>query len=298
MTNCIIEFPRDPLRYDARLLAALAHADLGDLDSARGLLIDNLQDGELTPQSPAWRDSLLTLGELLYRRGYENHLLAGRAKEADKIELLRANQPILEEAIRRLDEAVARYWPIPRAEAAAYLSARAHVLASQWPRIESRSPEILEAAKRALRARAETELNTALKGFEDLRKHLAGREEEHRLPDKAQSMLRNCFLSEADTLREMDRLEDAAMAYRAASQRYMNEPSALEAILGQARCVKELGRDQESDRLIRQANVILQRIPNEWNGRFAETTRFDRKGWEQLLSWMNNRLDIANSGTG
>jgi hypothetical protein len=74
----------------------------------------------------------------------------------------------------------------------------------------------------------------------------------------------------------------------------MNEPPALEAILGRASCLRDLGRPQEADLLIRQAGVVLQRIPNEWNDRFAETTRYDRNGWEQLLTWMNDRID--NSG--
>ena len=109
-------------------------------------------------------------------------------------------------------------------------------------------------------------------------------------------MLRNCFLAEADILREMNRLDEAATTYRAISLRYMNEPPALEAILGQARCVKDLGRDREYGRLIERAEDVLQRIPNEWNGRFQETTRFDRDRWEELLTWMNDRLDdTANS---
>ena len=125
LTTCIIEYPRDPLRYDARLLSALAYAEKGDLEDAKRLLLDNLHDGELEPKSPAWRDSLLTLGELLYERGYRNHLIAEQSPATQQLKLLRENQPILEEAIRRLDEAVERYWPMPRAEAAAYLSARA-----------------------------------------------------------------------------------------------------------------------------------------------------------------------------
>lgn len=293
LSDCVAEFPRDPLRYDARLLAALAYAELGDLTDAQKLLTDNLQDGELTPKSPAWRNSLLSLGEILYRRGYENHLAAERVTGAEKLKLLRDNQPVLEEAIRRLDEAVIRYWdsdiPVPRAEGAAYLSARTHVLAAEWPRLEAQSSEILDAAKRTLRNQTDIELQTALDGFKLLRKRLANREEEHRLSDSDQAMLRNCFLSEADTLREMKRLEDAATAYRAVSLRYMNEPPALEAILGQARCVKDLGRLRESDLLIKQASIVLQRIPNEWNGRFEETTRFDRDGWEKLLTWMNDQ---------
>lgn len=291
LTTCIDEYPRDPLRYRARLLAALAHAENGNLDAARVLLTDNLQDGELTPKSSAWRDSLLTLGELLYERGYHNYLAAERETGPNRLAILRDNQAILQEAVRNLDEAVERYWPQPRAESAAYLSARAHVLSSRWPRIESKSPEILDAARRALRAQADQELRTALRGFQDLRKHLSSREEEARLPENEQKMHRNCFIAEADVLREMGKWEDAAAAYRAVELRYMNEPPALEAILGRASCLKALGRPREADLLVRQAGVVLQRIPNEWNDRFAETTRYDRAGWEKLLTWMNARID-------
>lgn len=298
LADCIIEFPRDPLRYDARLLSALAHAELGELDRAEDFLKQNLQDGELTPSSPAWRDSLLTLGEMLYQRGYENHLHAQRASGPEKLQLLRDNQPVLEEAIRRLDEAVVRYWEYPRGKSALYLASRSHTFAAEFPRMEAKSPEILDAAKRSLQAQTKNEFEAALEGFRQLGDHLSLREEERRLPPNQQSMLRNCLLSEADTLRQMNQLEDAAAAYRAVSLRFMNEPPALEALLGEARCAKGLGRNRESDLLIRQASVILQRIPSEWDDRFEETTRFDRRGWERLLTWMNNRLDNTTGGVG
>lgn len=308
LTTCIVEFPRDPLRYDARLLAALAYAEKGDLDNARTMLNDNLQDGELTPQSPAWQDSLFTLGELLYERSFRNHLLAEKADQEQRFEILRENQPIVEEAVRYLEEAVERYWPedeqydalvdspfnkdaARRAEAASYLAARAHLLRSHWPRIQSQSPEILEAAKRTLRTQADQDLQTALETFIRLRKHLSDREDEQRLAVNERAMLRNCLLAEADVLRDMNRLEDAARAYQEVEQRYVNEPPALEAILGRARCARRLGRPQEADMLIRQASAVLDRIPEEWNDRFEETTRFDRAGWEDLLTWMNERID-------
>ena len=148
----------------------------------------------------------------------------------------------------------------------------------------------VDAAKRSLRAKADQELQTALDSFVRLSKHLATLEEERRLPVAEQAMLRNCLLAEADVLREMERWEDASSAYRAVELRYMNEPPALEAILGRATCAKELGRPREADMLIRQASIVLQRIPNEWNDRFAETTRFDRAGWQDLLGWMNRRI--------
>ena len=67
LQTCIVEFERDPLRYDARLLAAQAAIDDNRVEQARLWLIDNLTDGELTPQSPTWRDSLFTLAETLFQ---------------------------------------------------------------------------------------------------------------------------------------------------------------------------------------------------------------------------------------
>ncbi len=290
LTTCISEFKRDPLRYDARLLAALAHAEMGNLDTARQLLTENLQDGNLTPQSPAWRDSLFTLAELLYQRGYRTYLLAEQSSASERLKLLRENQPTLDEAVQYLDQAVERYKWIPRTESAAYMSAHAHVLASRWPRMESESPEILDTARRSLRSRADAQLQVALDGFIRLRQHLLSREDERGLPEREQRLLRNCYVAEADVLRQMNRLEEAANAYQVIELRYMNEPTALEAILGRAACMRELGRDGEADMLIRQANVVLGRIPREWDAKFAEITRYDRDGWRALLGWMNDRI--------
>jgi hypothetical protein len=290
LTTCIAEFHRDPLRYDARLLAALAYSEIGDLDTARQLLTENLQDGDLAPQSPAYRDSLFTLAELLYQRGYRTYLEAERSDPPQRIELLRGNQTTLEEAVLYLDKAVERYRWNPRAESAAYMSARTHILASRWPRIESESPEILDAARRALRTRADAQLQVALDGFNQLRQHLLSREDERGLPRREQQLLRNCYVAEADVLREMGRLDAAAIAYQAIEVRYMNEPTSLEAIIGRASCMRELGRTEDANSLIQLANVVLGRIPQEWDGKFEQTTRYDRSGWEELLGWMNDRI--------
>ena len=291
LTTCIDEFPRDPLRYDARLLAALAYSETGDLDKSRELLTANLDDGDLAPDSPAFRDSLFTLAELLYQRGYRNYLEAERAKGPERLQLLRSNQPTLEEAIKYLDQSVERYKWIPRAESAAYMSSRANILASRWPRLESESPEILDSARRALRTEADAQLQVALDGFTQLRQHLLSREDERGLPLREQNLLRNCFVAGADVLREMNRLEEASQAYKTIELRYMNEPTALEAILGRASCMRDLGRPAEADMLIKLASVVLNRIPKEWDDRFDETTRYDRRGWQELLDWMNNRID-------
>ena len=296
LETVIAEFPRDPLRYDSRLLMAKAYSEIGEIETARAYLIDNLQDGELTPQSPAWRDSLFTLAEILYQKSYENHLIAEHADPPERAKLLQQNQPILDAAIRRLDEAVLRYQPSPRADAAAYLAARSHVLAAQWPRLEAQSTDILDAARRAMRTKVEAELNAALTGFADLKERILRREEEQDLTNDAKALLRNSMMAEADTLKEMGRFEDAATAYRTISLRYMNRPPALEAILGQARCVRKLGRSREADLLIRQASVVLQQIPPALDNEFQRTTRYDRAGWEKMIAWMTAGMRDPGGG--
>ena len=293
LEECMVEFPRDPLRYDARLYAAFAHVEAARFDAAKQLLNENLTDGGLTPESSVWRDSLYTLGELLFRQANETHLrwaLAAPNEDASQpqatIELKQA-QPILEEAIIELGEAITRFWPDRRAKHAAYLKARAHKLAAVWPKLESESVDSLDAAKRQLRQQADEHLTAALAGFVDLRRELASREEEQTLSSEQQATLRNCYIAEADTLFELGKFEEAAEAFRAVSLRYLYEPPALEALLGQSKCLQQLNRPREARLVIRQALVVLGRIPSEADGQFTETTRYDRKRWQALLAWLD-----------
>ncbi|WP_168564528.1 hypothetical protein [Crateriforma spongiae] len=310
--TCIVEFERDPLRYDARLMAALASIELANREQRRRRLQDedaeavtdidaidyvqlakdflhaNLQDGDLRPDSPAWRDSMYSLGELLYEQITVADLESSDQSDAEKIELYRQNDELLQETIRVLDEAVQRYWPERRAETTAYLLARTHALAARWAATEADDPSLLDAARRTSRQRSEAELLAALEGFTQLRQLYERREEEQPLSARADVILRNCLMSEADTLLEMGRLDEASTAYRAISLRYMNQPPALEAILGQAQCVRKMGRTREADLLIKQALSVLSKIPPELDSEFDRTTRFDRGGWQRYLQWMDS----------
>ncbi len=293
LEECIAEFPRDPLKYDARLTAALAHAEAERFPKAKELLEQNLTDGSLTPASPVWRASLFTLGELLFQNANEVHLNWDLARKSPlrgdlpSRTLLRDSQPQIEEAILRLQEAATRYWPMPEAKHAAYLNARAHRLAAVWLQLETDSGDILDAAKRQFRLQSDQHLTAALAGFVNLRRDLATREEEQPLSESQQAMLRNCYIAEADTLFELGRFEQSADAFRAVSLRYMNEPPALEAMLGQSRCLKQLNRTREARLVIRQAAIVLGRIPPESDDQFLQTTRYDRKRWKELLAWLD-----------
>jgi len=291
LEECMEEFPRDPLCYDARLQAAKAMAELDRIDEARRLLEINLTDGELTPQSLTWKESLLSLGEILWRRcnekNIEESLKARERRETISIEVLRSNQPLVEEAVSRLREAVIRYWPDPRALQAATYLASANRLAAVLPDEEARTPDALDATRRRLLKKREGFLNAAIDTYRQIRSEIASIEDERELQPFEQSMRHIGLLGEADTLYDLGLYEESADAYRTISLRYMNEPPALEAMLGQARCLRSLKKDRDARLIIRQAVAVLSRIPTEWDNRFVETTRYDRPGWESLLTWMD-----------
>ncbi|MEM9643498.1 MAG: hypothetical protein AAF989_00780 [Planctomycetota bacterium] len=328
LETCIIEFERDSLRYDARLMAALASLELAnritptetdqattpfqnaaagavintvsnvnpDIDSrtqkdyidlAKAFLRANLDDGDLTPKSETWRDSLFTLSELLYEQIAEVQLKSMRLPEAERLVMIRENESILDEGIRWLDQVDLRGWTGRRAEISAYYLARSHAWAAEWAKIKSREPNQLDAARRMLRQESERELNAALDGYRRLRRKYEDYAEEHPLDANEDMILRNCLFYEADSLHKFERLEEAATAYRAISLRYINEPSALEAIIGQAKCVRAMQRISEADNLLRQAAAVLEKIPPELDDQFIAMTRFDRAGWERYLGWIN-----------
>lgn len=324
LETCIVEFKRDPLRYDARLMAALAALELHnkairenaknnpiiDLDplsvarevatrddaylsQAKALLRENLEDLELRPNSRAWRDSLVTLGNLLYEQLAATELGADQLSPEDQLQLVRQSEPTLRDAIRVLQEVVERYWPSRDAESAAYFLARCHRLSAHWSMIKAQTPGILDAAKRAARQRGEDELVQALSGFAKLRRLYETYEEEHRLDVNEDTMLRNCLISEADTLMELKRFSEAETAYRAISLRYRDEPIALEAFLGQVECAKTLGQTRAAELLVQQALVVLDRIPPEVEDQFETMTRFDRREWGLYLNWMNRANKTA-----
>ncbi len=104
---CYTEYPRDSAAFEARLLAARALRELGQLDEAEALLRRNLDGQDLTPASREWRESLFELGEILLSRK--------AWKEADQY----------------LAELVARYPTNPHAAVAQYLRAYGRIRQAQ-----------------------------------------------------------------------------------------------------------------------------------------------------------------------
>jgi hypothetical protein len=302
LTDCIAEYPRDSLTYEARLHAAVAWAELGDVQQARQLLEDNVFDQWLSPESPVYRDSLFVLGDLLYRSAAGEYLrltsptlVAGRLSPGDRprpeiAAAMQANQETLDTAIARLEQAEVRdrkFESIERSRRAAYLAAEAHRLAAFWPGIQAADAETLQSARNQLNQTRMAHLKKANEGFQKLKTELVGETGERKeLLPWEEAMLKNCFMGVADTWFEMDEFQLAAAAYQKVSQEFMNEPLALEALLQQSRSLQRLGNIADSKLIYKQAAKILERIPSEEDLRFAQTTRYDRKDWSELLNWL------------
>ncbi|XZE54667.1 tetratricopeptide repeat protein [Planctomycetaceae bacterium SH139] len=301
LTVCIEEFPRDSLRYEARLLKAIAQLELGKIEEPQRLLDENLHNSDLSPDSRIFRDSLFVSGESLYRQSLrENLRLSAIVNPAGinpngkpdtaTIEAFNANQEVILKAINRLSEAVhrdQRYENQIRARRAQYLIAECERLAAYWPGRQAADPETIETTRRRMNQMRIAHLNTANLGFAALKAELAGlREAKMKLSVAEQSMLRNCFMGVADSYFEMGKLAEAADAYQKVTQEFMNEPLALEAMLQQSLCYDKLGDREAAKRLYQLAGDVLKRIPTDQDPSFTRTTRYDRANWESLLGWL------------
>ena len=102
LQECIDLDPTSVASFQARLLAAEAHLERDEFNKAEACLNENLESDFLTPSSQEWRESLFALGRLLYDAGRNN------------------------EAITRLEEAVARYPRDPQALDARYMLAESY----------------------------------------------------------------------------------------------------------------------------------------------------------------------------
>ncbi|MEM6778162.1 MAG: hypothetical protein AAF670_10940 [Planctomycetota bacterium] len=295
LRTCMVEFERDPLRYDARLMAAQAAAEQGDVDQSETWLRDNLTDGKLAPQSPPWRNSLFFLGEMLYGQSNIASLRAAKLDGNERVDALKAAEPKMVEANRRLNEAKLRYWPSVDSQDAAYRLARTQRLLSELPSTEMGLPNLSDSVRRELRTKANEYRQASLDEFQSLVGFLDDQRRDNELSNKQEAILRNSLVASADLLMDMNRNEEAADTFRDIALRYMNEPPCLEGLLGQSRVLRKIRRDREADMLVRQANMVLDRIGSEFDDDFSRTTRYDRDGWRSYLTWMTKRIELADA---
>ncbi len=290
LLKCIENHADHPAIYEARLLTSRVYNQQNRNDEAQELLLQNLYDGSLHPESKIWRDSLFELGDMLYQQGNRISLQARSSSSnqpAERLDKLKRGHDELLNAVQRLSEAVGRFQHDERSTAAMYAICKSYVQAANYPQQALElSPSLADSDKRALNQQRRTLLENALDSYVKLRESLVRSQEQTELSPEKVSTLRNCFFGEADVLFALKRYEEAIRSYRNVGNRFMNQPESLEALVQIFQCYRNLGQTDQAKRILTQAEQVLGRIPAEQDSRFAQVTRSPRDQWPGLLGWL------------
>lgn len=258
LEECIEMHPTDPNVYSARVECAKAYLLAGKSAKAESLLITNLTGDTLTPASTEWRDSLFLLGDQLHEQGQ------------------------YEDAIVKLEEAVARYPDASQALLARYTIARSFHSAAEEPAEKARLAKTENERQKNRKLRDEN-LEAALKTYLDVQRRitLEGRTVESEL---TKILLRNCYMMQGSVLFQLRRYEEARKAYANVSTLYQHDPFVLESFVHIANCWHRLNQSLNARQTIAQAKLVLERLPAQAN--FQESTNFNRQQWGLLLDEM------------
>jgi len=257
LRECIDLYPRDPITFRARLIAADASIEKNDLAEAESFLRENLGGEWLTPASREWRDSLFALGHLLHA----------------------SNR--FDEAIARLEEAVARYPDAPQAIEARYLIADAYRRKGEAAQ-DRLSKDLVEAGRAARAKKVRECFEAALAKYKETQDSLNRRQETAELSAAEKAMLRNCYFCVGDMLFALKQYDAAVRAYSLAASRYHNCPEVLGAYLQIARAHARAQRPAEARGALDQAKAALARLKPD--APFSETTNYTRQEWADLLA--------------
>ncbi len=290
LQHCIKEYPSHPISYDARLLAARAHNELNELDTATEMLKQNLYDGKLEPTSDTWRNSLFELGATVFKQADKLILETELGPQTDWGALskkLEESHRTFLDAVQQLSEASSRWKDDPRFFETRYMIGKSNRLAAEYPdRLLNSSQVTIDTVRRQLLQQRRDLLEGALQDFQSLHTDLNAMQEVGGLSEQHKSILRNSYFGEADALFKLGRYDEAILAYRNVGNRFLNQPESLEAFVQIAQCQRKLGQTEQAKRTLVQAEQVLRRIPTEYNSQFPLVTRSTRADWQKLIGWM------------
>ncbi|MGY8767296.1 MAG: tetratricopeptide repeat protein [Pirellulales bacterium] len=296
LAECIEFYPKDPSTYRARLLAADAYLELGEIPLAKEMLQSNLDDGELEPSSKEWQESLFAMGRVYHLEGELLEAQArvkGISEEATRIpkealELLEQSTESYQKAIRNLHIAVRRYPDAPDATMARYLIAECHRRASMLPKKKYRLVSI-ETQRVKFDKQVKEHLETALEIYKQLETELTNRFElKGELHPVEALMLKNSYFAQGSALFELKRYQESIEAYSTASNSYQNEPASLEAYVQIAHCYRFKGQPKEGKSTLEQAKKVLSKLPD--NADYSQSSQSSEDDWEKFLNWLASTL--------
>lgn len=288
---------KSPLIYEARYELAKIKSLSQKYGEAEQLLLENLS-GDLQPSSAIWRESLYTLGSMLFDLGEKMLIDAKNTIELNPSQTLKNLSQIevahntLKKSIVRIEDFLRRFDKDDRRFHLLYKIAKGYQLASYWPEIQLReNTAASEDSIENLKSQRKADLINSRNSYKRLRQEIT--QDNVRDPKSAsqKELLRNSYFGEADLYFYDGAYEDAMAAYLEAANWFVNEPEALEARKQIAVCLKHLGKYADSRRSIEYARSMLQRMPTDKDDRFRMTTAMDRAGWEAYLNSMLEELD-------
>jgi tetratricopeptide (TPR) repeat protein len=224
-------------------------------DDARRLLEPVVSDGRARPDSVAYRDALVELGEFYHRKG----------------EYARA--------VERLTEAVDRYPGHERAAVLVYKLGDANRLAAAQLDADLAKP-MPQARRDELRRYRAERLAAAHAAYQRVGPVVAAKDERRRTPLDTMAA-RNALFYLGDVAFEQGDFDAAIAAYDAARQAYASEPAALVAMVQIVNAYAAQGRWPEAITANARAQQQLAALPESaWND---PNLPMERKHWERWL---------------
>ena len=297
------EHGRDPLRYDLRNLLARSLAAMGRYDDAIDTAQANLDDGTLTPDSPAWRESMFATAGWLHRSGLPIEPVAPAdvaATSADGADVatdgdagtrpgVSVDAVRLNEAADRLDAAARRYWPQTDAIEGLYLSAGIHSTLARTAAERAAAEGLSAAARVGHRAKASSHRQRALLRLDRILEAVESGD-----VDEPGDVYVAAALDRADALRDEGRLNDAVAMYRRVEVADPGRPVVLEAMVRSAEVLRRLGRGDAAAAMMRKARQTVDQFPTDVESEFERLTRFDRDTWREFLEcYVEPKVEVA-----
>src|SRR5580704_10974913 len=242
----LVEYPLDIASYPAMYLVGACEVERNHPDRAIQAWQRVLHDPHLDPSANEWQASLFALGRLQYHFALTmpatpNATSAQNENPGETRPRPLAAYDCLDDAIRRLEEFVARYPKRSESPEARYLLAKALRDRATLPRYQLKRAET-DNARKELKAKIQALLTDAENQLETLIDALQTRDMAGLLEPFEQRMVRDAYFERGHNLYALQKYDRAIEAYTSAANRYTEDPSVLLAYIQMANCYDRLGK--------------------------------------------------------
>ena len=283
----LAEYPLDIASYPAMYLVGVCEVERNRPDKAVQAWQRVLHDPHLDPSANEWQQSLFALGRLQYQIALTMPVPPSAAPTPNANAGETRPRPMaaydcLDDAIRRLQEFVARYPKRPEASEARFLLAKSLRDRAMLPKFQLKRAET-DNARKELKARIQSLLTEAQSQLETLIESLQGKETAGMLERLEQRMFRDACFERAHNLYALGKYERAIEAYTNAANRYAEDPSVLLAYIQMANCYDRMGKPLDARGVAIQAMLIHKNMSEKAFTR--DKTLLTRDEWRTWLEW-------------